>query len=191
MESRPPLPLRRELLTSMVATEPGARAEQPRGRGRGGKRPRTTGGRGGGRAGGRGRGRLADRSHSPPPLAESPAHRMVPEQQTEAPEQQQEAPEQQQEAPVQPEAPEQQPLAWEARWDDSWEACAAVDDDDGEDEDEDVDGDSDGGDEGDGEDEGAEGSSSSKKPVYRRGMTRLPSRPDPAQRSLIAPDGEK
>jgi hypothetical protein len=27
--------------------------------------------------------------------------------------------------------------------------------------------------------------------VYQRGMTRLPSRPHPAQRSLIAPDGEK
>ena len=77
VESRPPLPLRRELLTSMVAEEPGARAEQPRGRGRGGKRPRATGGR----AGGRGRGRLADRSHSLPPLAESPAHRTAPEQQ--------------------------------------------------------------------------------------------------------------
>jgi hypothetical protein len=27
--------------------------------------------------------------------------------------------------------------------------------------------------------------------VYQRGMTRLPPRPDPAQRTLIAPDGEK
>ena len=85
---------------------------------------------------------------------------------------------------MQPEAPEQQPPHREARWDDSWEArAAAADDDDGEDED--------GDDDSDGGDEGAEGSSSSKKPVYQRGMTRLPSRPHPAQRSLIAPDGEK
>jgi hypothetical protein len=27
--------------------------------------------------------------------------------------------------------------------------------------------------------------------VYQRGMTRLPPRLDPAQRTLIAPDGEK
>jgi hypothetical protein len=40
-------------------------------------------------------------------------------------------------------------------------------------------------------DDGGEGSSSAKKPVYQRGMTRLPPRPDPAQRTLIAPDGEK
>ena len=40
-------------------------------------------------------------------------------------------------------------------------------------------------------DDGGEGSSSAKKPVYQRGMTRLPPRSDLAQRTLIAPDGEK
>ena len=81
-----------------------------------------------------------------------------------------------------------QPEAPEPRWDDPWDT-RTHDDDDGEDEDSDDD--SDDGDEGDGRAEGGQGSSSSKKPVYQRGMTQLPPRPDPAQRSLIAPDGEK
>jgi len=74
----------------------------------------------------------------------------------------------------------------EPRWDDPWEERARTDDDDAEDDDSDDDG-AEGG-EGD---DGGEGSSSAKKPVYQRGMTRLPPRPDPAQRTLIAPDGEK
>ena len=71
-----------------------------------------------------------------------------------------------------PEAPRQ---STEPRWDDPWE---------------DDDSDDDGAEGGEGDD-GGEGSSSSKKSVYQRGMTRLPPRPDPAQRTLIAPDGEK
>src|SRR3954470_10239747 len=80
VESRPPLPLRRELLADIVATtSPPARAEQPRGRGRGkGQKRAKPGGRGGGRAGGRAKAiRAADRSDSPPPLAESPTHKTV------------------------------------------------------------------------------------------------------------------
>src|SRR3954469_24660008 len=65
VESRPPLPLRRELLAGIVAaSSPPVRAEQPRGRGRGkGQKRAKPGGRGGGRAGGA--------------LAESPTHRTV------------------------------------------------------------------------------------------------------------------
>ena len=195
VESRPPLPLRRELLADIVAaSSPPARAEQPRGRGRGkGQKRAKPGGRGGGRAKAI---RAADRSDSPPPLAESPTHRTVapvqePPVQSAAPEAleqrttppvQSEAPEQrkppvQSEAPEAPEAPRQ---STEPRWDDPWEERARTDDDDAEDDDSDDDG-----------AEGGEGSSSSKKLVYQRGMTRLPPRPDPAQRTLIAPDGEK
>ena len=187
VESRPPLPLRRELLADIVAaSSPPARAEQPRGRGRGkGQKRAKPGGRGGGRAKAI---RAADRSDSPPPLAESPTHRKVsPVQEPEAPRQsaapvQSEAPEQRT-PPVQSEAPRQ---STEPRWDDPWEERARTDDDDAEDDDSDDDG-AEGG-EGD---DGGEGSSSAKKPVYQRGMTRLPPRPDPAQRTLIAPDGEK
>src|SRR3954470_11445662 len=220
VESRPPLPLRRELLADIVAASSlPARAEQPRGRSRGkGQKRAKPGGRGGGRAKAI---RAADRSDSPPPLAESPTHRTVspvqsaapeapeerpppvqsetPEQRTtppvqsEAPEQrtppvQSEAPEQrtppvQSEAPEAPEAPRQ---STEPRWDDPWEERARTDDDDAEDDDSDDDG-AEGG-EGD---DGGEGSSSAKRPVCQRGMTWLPPRPDPAQRTLIAPDGEK
>src|SRR3954463_9500736 len=80
VESRPPLPLRRELLADIVAaSSPPARAEQPRGRGRGkGQKRDKACGRGGGREGGRAKAtRAADRSDSPPPLAESPTHRTV------------------------------------------------------------------------------------------------------------------
>ena len=201
VESRPPLPLRRELLADIVAaSSPPARAEQPRGRGRGkGQKRAKPGGRGGGRAGGRAKAiRAADRSDSSPPLAESPTHRIVsPVQEPEAP-RQSAAPEppRQSAAPVQSEAPEQRtpPVQSEAprqstepRWDDPWEEHARTDDDDA---DEDDDSDDDGAEGGEGDD-GGEGSSSAKKPVYQRGMTRLPPRPDPAQRTLIAPDGEK
>ena len=209
VESRPPLPLRRELLADIVAaSSPPARAEQPRGRSRGkGQKRAKPGGRGGGRAKAI---RAADRSDSPPPLAESPTHRTVspvqeppvqaapeaPEQRpppvhSETPEQrttppvQSEAPEQRT-PPVQSEAPEAPRQSTEPRWDDPWEERARTDDDDAEDDDSDDDG-AEGG-EGD---DGGEGSSSAKKPVYQRGMTRLPPRPDPAQRTLIAPDGEK
>ena len=199
VESRPPLPLRRELLADIVAaSSPPARAEQPRGRGRGkGQKRAKPGGRGGGRAKAI---RAADRSDSPPPLAESPTHRTVsPVQEPEAPRQsaapeaprqsaapvQSEAPEQRT-PPVQSEAPEAPRQSTEPRWDDPWEERARTDDDDAEDDDSDDDG-AEGG-EGD---DGGEGSSSAKKPVYQRGMTRLPPRPDPAQRTLIAPDGEK
>jgi len=198
VESRPPLPLRRELLADIVAaSSPPARAEQPRGRGRGkGQKRAKPGGRGGGRAKAI---RAADRSDSPPPLAESPTHRTVapvqeppvqsaapeaPEQRT-TPPVQSEAPEQRT-PPVQSEAPEAPRQSTEPRWDDPWEERARTDDDDAEDDDSDDDG-AEGG-EGD---DGGEGSSSAKKPVYQRGMTRLPPRPDPAQRTLIAPDGEK
>src|SRR3954464_7709271 len=95
VEYRPPLPLRRELLADIVAaSSPSTRAEQPRGRSRGkGQKRAKPGGRGGGRAKAI---RAADRSDSPPPLAESPTHRTV-------------SPVQ--EPPVQaaPEAPEQRP----------------------------------------------------------------------------------
>src|SRR3954471_21768878 len=76
VESRPPLPLRRELLADIVAaSSPSARAEQPRGRSRGkGQKRAKPGGRGGGRAKAI---RAADRSDSPPPLSESPTHRTV------------------------------------------------------------------------------------------------------------------
>ena len=189
VESRPPLPLRRELLADIfAASSPPARAEQPRGRGRGkGQKRAKPGGRGGGRAGGRAKAiRAADRSDSPPPLAESPTHRTVspvqePPVQSAAPE----APEQRP-PPVQSETPEALRQSTEPRWDDPWEERARTDDDDAEDDDSDDDG-AEGG-EGD---DGGEGSSSAKKPVYQRGMTRLPPRPDPAQRTLIAPDGEK
>jgi hypothetical protein len=198
VESRPPLPLRRELLADIVAaSSPPARAEQPRGRSRGkGQKRAKPGGRGGGRAKAI---RAADRSDSPPPLAESPTHRTVspvqeppvqsaapeaPEQRT-TPPVQSEAPEQRT-PPVQSEAPEAPRQSTEPRWDDPWEERARTDDDDAEDDDSDDDG-AEGG-EGD---DGGEGSSSAKKPVYQRGMTRLPPRPDPAQRTLIAPDGEK
>ena len=202
VESRPPLPLRRELLADIVAaSSPPARAEQPRGRGRGkGQKRAKPGGRGGGRAKAI---RAADRSDSPPPLAESPTHRTVsPVQEppvqsaaAEAPEQrpppvQSETPEQRTTPPVQseaPEAPEAPRQSTEPRWDDPWEERARTDDDDA---DEDDDSDDDGAEGGEGDD-GGEGSSSAKKPVYQRGMTRLPPRPDPAQRTLIAPDGEK
>src|ERR1043165_3098991 len=107
VESRPPLPLRRELLADIVAaSSPPARAEQPRGRGRGkGQKRAKPGGRGGGRAGGRAKAiRAADRSDSPPPLAESPTHRTVSPVQSAA----LEAP-RQSAAPVQSETPEQRP----------------------------------------------------------------------------------
>src|ERR1043165_5729396 len=127
VESRPPLPLRRELLADIVAaSSPPARAEQPRGRGRGkGQKRAKPGGRGGGRAKAI---RAADRSDSPPPLAESPTHRTV-------------APVQ--EPPVQsaaPEAPEAPRQSTEPRWDDPWEERARTDDDDAEDDDSDDDG---------------------------------------------------
>ena len=175
VESRPPLPLRRELLADIVAaSSPPARAEQPRGRGRGkGQKRAKPGGRRGGRAGGRAKAiRAADRSDSPPPLAESPTHGTVSSVQ---------------EPPVQSVAPEAPRQSTEPRWDDPWEERARTDDDDA---DEDDDSDDDGAEGGEGDD-GGEGSSSAKKPVYQRGMTRLPPRPDPAQRTLIAPDGEK
>ena len=113
---------------------------------------------------------------------EAPEQRTTPPVQSEAPEQrtppvQSEAPEQRT-PPVQSEAPRQ---STEPRWDDPWEERARTDDVGA---DEDDDSDDDGA-------EGGEGSSSAKKPVYQRGMTRLPPRPDPAQRTLIAPDGEK
>src|ERR1041385_6895809 len=93
VESRPPLPLRRELLAGIVtARSPPARAEQPHGKGRGkGQKRAKPGGRGGGRAGGA--------------LAESPTHRTVSPVQ-EPPPVQSEAPEQRP-PPVQSEAPEQ------------------------------------------------------------------------------------
>src|ERR1041385_2198033 len=108
VDSRPPLPLRRELLADIVAANSlSACAEQPRGRGRGkGKKRAKPGGRGGGRSKAI---RAADRSDSPPPLAESPTHRTVsPVQEPEAP-RQSAAPEapRQSAAPVQSEAPEQ------------------------------------------------------------------------------------
>ena len=186
VESRPPLPLRRELLADIVAaSSPPARAEQPRGRGRGkGQKRAKPGGRGGGRAKAI---RAADRSDSPPPLAESPTHRTVsPVQEPPVQSAASEAPEQRTTPPVQSEAPEAPRQSTEPRWDDPWEERARTDDDDAEDDDSDDDG-AEGG-EGD---DGGEGSSSAKKPVYQRGMTRLPPRPDPAQRTLIAPDGEK
>src|SRR3954464_8161975 len=107
VEYRPPLPLRRELLADIVAaSSPSTRAEQPRGRSRGkGQKRAKPGGRGGGRAKAI---RAADRSDSPPPLAESPTHRTVapvqePPVQSAAPE----ALEQRTTPPVQSEAPEQ------------------------------------------------------------------------------------
>ena len=107
--------------------------------------------------------------------SETPEQRTTPPVQSEAPEQR--TPPVQSEAPEAPEAPRQ---STEPRWDDPWEERSRTDDDDAEDDDRDDDG-----------AEGGEGSSSAKKPVYQRGMTRLPPRPDPAQRTLIAPDGEK
>src|SRR3954464_11768066 len=80
VESRPPLPLKRELLADIVAaSSPSARAEQPRGRGRGKCQKRAKPGvRGGGRAGGRAKAiRAVDRSDSSPPIDESPTHRTV------------------------------------------------------------------------------------------------------------------
>src|ERR1041384_352437 len=108
VESRPPLPLRRELLADIVAaSSPPARAEQPRGRGRGKGQKRA-------KPGGRAKAiRAADRSDSPPPLAESPTHRTVapvqePPVQSAAPEapRQSAAPEERT-PPVQSEPPEQ------------------------------------------------------------------------------------
>src|SRR3954468_9452521 len=180
VESRPPLPLRRELLADIVkASSPPARGEQPRGRSRGkGQKRAKPGGRGGGHAKAI---RAADRSDSPPPLAESPTHRTVsPVQEPEAPRQsaapetprqaaapvQWEAPEQRT-PPVQSEAPEAPRQSTEPRWDDPWEERARTDDDDAE-EDDDSDDDGAG---GVGGVDGGDGSSSSKKPVYQRGMT--------------------
>src|ERR1041384_5859945 len=95
VESRPPPPLRRELLADIfAASSPPARAEQPRGRSRGkGQKRAKPGGRGGGRAKAI---RAADRSDSPPPLAESPTHRTV-------------APVQKPPVQAAPEAPEKRP----------------------------------------------------------------------------------
>src|SRR3954462_12111975 len=107
VESRPPLPLRRELLADIVAaSSPPARAEMPRGRSRGkGQKRAKPGGRGGGRAKAI---RAADRSDSPPPLAESPTHRTVsPLQEPPVQSAASEAPEQRTTPPVQSEAPEQ------------------------------------------------------------------------------------
>src|SRR3954469_14176227 len=155
VESRPPLPLRRELLADIVAaSSPPARVERPRGKGRGkGQKRAKPGGRGGGRAGGRAKViRAADRSDSPPPLAESPTHRTVsPVQEPEAPRQsaapvQSEAPEQRT-PPVQSEAPEAPRQSTEPRWDDPWEEHAHTDDDDA---DEDDDSDDDGAEGGEG-----------------------------------------
>src|ERR1041384_2110970 len=109
VESRPPLPLWRDLLADIVAAlSLPARAEQPRGRGRGkGQKRAKPGGRGGGRAGGRAKViRAADRSDSPPPLAESPTHRTVSPVQEPPVQAAPEAPEQRP-PPVQSETPEQ------------------------------------------------------------------------------------
>src|ERR1041385_462371 len=130
VESRPPLPLRRELLAGIVAaSSPPARAEQPRGRVRGkGLKRAKPGGRGAGGA-----------------LAESPTHRTVspvqepPPVQSEAPEQrpppvQSEAPEQRT-PPVRSETPEAPRQSTEPRWDDPWEERARTDDDDADEDD--------------------------------------------------------